>query len=371
MSGPSPSEIRRYARQTLLPGFGTEGQRRLRDASVLVVGLGGLGSPVALYLAAAGVGHLRLVDPDVVSLSNLHRQILYTTDDLGRPKHEAAAEHLRRLNPDIEIDASGDRLDAGNAHALVAAANVVADGTDTFATRYLVNDASVRARTPNAFASIQQFDGQASVFGVSGGPCYRCLFPEPPPAGTVPSCAEGGVIGVLPGLLGMIQATEVIKWLTGLGDPLVGRLLLVDALSARTREIQVDADPACPVCGTAPPSSRPRPHPMTSVPDIDVHELKRLLDSDSPPFVLDVRQPDEYAGANIGGMLLPLGELADRLDELEPHRDDETVVVHCRSGGRSAQAVALLHAAGYTNAVNLRGGIHAWSDEIDSSVDKV
>lgn len=371
MTALSPAELRRYARQMLLPGFGADGQQRLREASVLIVGLGGLGSPVALYLAAAGVGHLRLIDPDHVALSNLHRQVLYTTPDVGRPKHEAARDHLRRINPEIEIEATGERLDAENADALVAAADVVADGTDTFAIRYLVNDASVRARTPNVYTSVRQFDGQTSVFGVAGGPCYRCLFPEPPPVGTVPSCAEGGVLGVLPGLLGLFQATETIKLLTGIGEPLVGRLLLVDALSARTRELRVDADPACPVCSTASPGLAPLPLPMSTVPELSVHDLKALREGPAPPFVLDVRQPDEYEAANIGGALIPLGELPDRLDELEPHRNDEVIVVHCRSGGRSAQAVGLLQAAGFTNAKNLRGGIHAWSDEIDSSVRKV
>ena len=367
----SPAELRRYARQTLLPGFGAEGQQRLKEASVLIVGLGGLGSPVALYLAAAGVGHLRLVDPDVVTLSNLHRQVLYTTPDVKRPKHQAARDHLLRVNPEIEIEASAERLDASNADALVAAADVVADGTDTFATRYLVNDASVRARTPNAFASIRQFDGQASVFGVAGGPCYRCLFPEPPPAGTVPSCADGGVLGVLPGLLGLFQATEVLKLLAGIGEPLIGRLLVVDALGARTREVQVAQDPACPVCGTAPSHPSPVLPPMASVPELSVHDFKALRDSETPPFVLDVRQPNEYEAANIGGALIPLSELPDRIGELDSHRDDDVLVVHCRSGARSAQAVGLLQAAGFTNATNLTGGIHAWSDEIDSSVPKV
>ena len=370
MTALSPAELRRYARQTLLPGFGAEGQRRLRDASVLIVGLGGLGSPVALYLAAAGVGHLRLLDPDTVALSNLHRQVLYTTDDLGRAKHLAAREHLRRVNPEIEVEATGERLDASNADALIGSVDVVADGTDTFATRYLVNDASVRAGVPNAFASIRQFDGQASVFGVRGGPCYRCLFPDPPPAGAVPSCAEGGVLGVLPGLLGLIQATEVIKLIAGIGEPLVGRLLLVDALGARTRELRVDPDPACPVCRTAALAPSPL-RPMSSVPEISVHDLKARRDAGDAPFVLDVRQPDEYEGANIGGALIPLGELPGRLDELEDHRDDDLLVVHCRSGARSAQAVQLLQAAGFSNARNLKGGIHAWSDEIDTSLPKV
>ena len=371
MTGLSPAELGRYARQTLLPGFGLDGQTRLKEASVLVVGLGGLGSPVATYLAAAGVGHLRLADPDRVALSNLHRQILFTTDDLGRPKHEVARERLRRVNPDVTVDALGDRLEHDNADALLRGVDVVADGTDTFATRYLVNDKAVSAGVLNAFASIRQFDGQASVFGAPDGPCYRCLFPEPPPPGAVPSCADGGVIGVLPGLLGLLQATEVIKLVTGIGEPLIGRLLLVDALGARTREVRVEKDPACPVCGTGRSPRPPIPPPMTTVPEITVHDLKARRDAGEPPFVLDVRQPDEYEAANIGGALIPLGELPDRLDELASHRDDDVLVVHCRSGARSAQAVALLQAAGFENARNLKGGIHAWSDEIDTSVPKV
>ncbi len=263
-----------------------------------------------------------------------------------------------------------DRFTADTAEALLEGVDLVVEGTDTFATRYLVNDACVRADVPNAFASVDRWTGQASVFGAPGGPCYRCLFSAPPPAGAVPSCADGGVVGVLPGLLGLIQATEAVKWLTGLGEPLIGRLLLVDAAAMRFRELAVERDPTCPACGTLRSSGLPLPH-MSAVPEISVTELSELRDGDTSPFVLDVRQPDEYEAANIGGTLIPLGELPGRMDELSEHQNDERIVVHCRSGGRSAQAVEMLHAAGYTNAVNLAGGIHAWSDQIDPSVDKV
>lgn len=378
----SPEETARYSRQTLLPSVGLDGQRRLREASVLVVGVGGLGSPVATYLAAAGVGRLGLVDPDTVDVSNLHRQPLYSVADLGRPKVDVAAERLRALNPHVCVEAHAVRLDAGNAAGLVGRYDVVADGTDTFSTRYLVNDACVAAGRPNAFASVSQFTGQAAVFGGvlpdgRRGPCYRCLFPEPPPAGAVPSCAEGGVFGVLPGLLGTVQATEALKLILGVGRPLVGRLLLVDALAMAFRTLGVDRDPACPACGDAralTPLTRPaasRGPSMPTVPEITVTDLKARIDAGERPFVLDVRQPDEYDAANIGGALIPLGELPDRLGEIEAHRGDAVLVVHCRSGSRSARAVEMLRAHGFENAVNLQGGIHAWSDLIDPSLPKV
>ena len=367
----TPSERAHYARQIRLSGFGDTAQARLRDASVLMVGVGGLGSPAALYLAAAGVGHLILVDDDVVDVSNLHRQVLYTSGNVGRPKHQVAAERLRAMNPHIEITSHGLRFDAESGPGLLDGADLVLDGADTFATRYLVNDLSVRTGVANVFASVDQWTGQASVFHLDNGPCYRCLFPEPPPEGLVPSCADGGVLGVLPGLLGLIQATEAIKVLTGLGDPLSGRVLTVDAATMRMRELRVDRDPACPVCGsTTPPKSSPLPM-SPSVPEITPTELAALRADGEAPLVLDVRQPDEYEAANIGGTLIPLGDLPDRLDEIASHKDDEQIVVHCRSGGRSAQAVQLLHSAGFTNAVNLAGGIHAWSDTVDPSVAKV
>ena len=371
----------RYDRQTRLPEVGAAGQARLGAATVLVVGVGGLGTPVATYLAAAGVGRVVLVDGDTVDLSNLHRQPLFTGFDAGRPKVEVAAARLAALNPHVTIETHAARFDADNAARLVAEADVVVDGTDTFATRYLVNDACVLGHTPNVFASISRYSGQASVFAATladgrRGPCYRCVFPKPPPAGTVPSCAEGGVLGVLPALLGTIQATEVLKLILGLGEPLVGRLLLADALSMAFRTVSVERDPACPVCGDHPSvrsltdSAAACGPDMASVPEMTVSDLKALRDAGNGPFVLDVREPDEYAAANIGGVLIPLGELPARLAELDAHRDDDVIVVHCRSGARSAQAVEALHGAGFTNAVNLKGGIHAWSDEIDSSLPK-
>ena len=361
----------RYHRQVLLPEVGREGQARLRAASVLVVGVGGLGTPAATYLAAAGVGRLGLVDFDRVDESNLHRQVLYTPDDVGEAKVDVAERRLSAQNPDVEVVRHPARLDAGNALALVGAYDLVLDGTDTFATRYLVNDAAVMSLTPNVFASVSRFDGQASVFGAPGGPCYRCLFPEPPPTGLVPNCAEGGVLGVLPGLLGTIQATEALKLLLHIGDPLVGRLLLVDALGMAFRELRVDPDPACPVCGDRPTLTHPTPpRPMASVPETTVRDLKARIDAGDRPFILDVREPDEYEAANIGGALIPLGELPDRLDEIREHQDKD-VVVHCRSGGRSSKAVEHLRSNGFPNAVNLKGGLHAWSDEIDPSLPKV
>ena len=354
----------RYSRQMRLPEVGPAGQARLAAASVLVVGAGGLGSPVALYLAAAGVGRIGLVDFDRVDTSNLHRQMLYSTADVGRPKLDAAVERLRALNPHVTVEPHAVRLDASNAEPLIGAYDIVADGTDTFATRYVVNDACVATGRPNAFASISRFSGQASVFAAPGGPCYRCLFPEPPPAGLVPSCAEGGVLGVLPGLVGTLQATEVLKWLLGIGDPLVGRLLLVDALDMTFRTLTVEPDPTCRVCSKR-NNSLTSSAPVT-IPELGPRDLKALLDSDAPPFLLDVRGPDEQAIAEIGGALLPLNELPWRVDELAGHKDN-LVVVHCRSGARSAQAVQFLRERGY-NAVNLRGGILAWSAEVDPSV---
>ncbi len=374
----SPEEQQRYARQTILPEIGAEGQARLKVSSVLVVGVGGLGSPVALYLAAAGVGRIGLVDDDRVETSNLHRQVLYSSCEVGRTKVEAAAERLRALNPHVEVVPHPVRLTDANALELVRGYNVVADGTDTFATRYAVNDACVRAGVPNAFASVSRFTGQAAVFCAPGGPCYRCLFPEPPPPGAVPSCAEGGVLGALPGLRGTVQATETLKLLLGLGDTLAGRLLLVDALAMRFRTLAVERDPRCPACGErrAAPTHTPVPRPSMAaapkptVPEITVRELKKMRDEGKEPFVLDVRQPEEFAAANIGGALVPMAELPHRLDELEPHRSDPVLVVHCRGGGRSARAVEFLRQQGFTNAVNLKGGIHAWSDEIDPSLPK-
>lgn len=367
----SQDELARYDRQLRLPRFGHVGQEALRRASVLIVGAGGLGTPASLYLAAAGVGRIGLVDFDRVDLSNLHRQVLYQTSDVGRLKVDVLAERLRSVNPLIHVESHPVELTADNALDLVNPYDLVADGTDQFASRYLVNDASVLAKTPNVFASVNQFDGQLAVFGGAECPCYRCVFPEPPPPGLVPSCAEGGVLGVLPGLLGVLQATEAIKLLTGLGSPLVGRMLLVNALSMVFREIAIERDPACPICGDHPSihDLRATSSPCTMpIPEITVQELHARSTAGDRPLVVDVRQPEEYAIGNIDGVLIPLGELPNRLDELEAHRNDEQIVMQCRSGGRSGKAVEFLQAQGFTNVVNLKGGILAWSAEIDPSV---
>ncbi len=387
------SERERYARHVILPGFGEEGQRRLREASVLVIGAGGLGSPLTMYLAAAGIGRLGLVDFDDVDLSNLQRQLLHGTSDVGRSKLESARDRLHDINPHVALDLHAERLSAENATRLVEGYDVVADGTDNFPTRYLVNDVSVLTGVPNVYASIYRFEGQVSVFGAAigdsrsapapapaRGPCYRCLFPEPPPPDTVPSCADGGVLGVLPGIVGSLQALEVIKLITGIGSPLVGRLLLIETLGTQFRELAVDRDPACPVCGDAPtilepvdydafcglPSSNDN-QPRSTMNHMTVRELKKRLDAGNGPLVVDVRQPDEYQLANIGGRLLPLNELSGRIHELEAFKDQD-VVLMCRSGVRSASAFAILKQNGFSRLYNLDGGILAWSREIDSSV---
>ncbi|MDX1530443.1 MAG: molybdopterin-synthase adenylyltransferase MoeB [Rhodothermales bacterium] len=374
----------RYARHLILPEVGPEGQRKLKAASVLLVGAGGLGSPLALYLAAAGVGRLGLVDFDVVDETNLQRQVLHGTKDVGRPKLESARDRIRDVNPHVQVDLHPVRLTSENALAIVREYDVVADGTDNFPTRYLVNDACVLTGTPNVYASIFRFEGQVSVFCTEAGPSYRCLYEEPPPPGLVPSCAEGGVLGVLPGLVGTIQATEVIKLLLGIGEPLIGRLLLIDALTMEFRTLRVQRDPRWPAgaphptvtelidyeafCGIppAPPNGQAA---EPEVPEVTVEELKDRIDRGEAPFLLDVRKPSEYAIANLGGTLIPVDELPDRLDELEAHRD-EHFVVHCRSGARSAKAVKLLREAGFRDPVNLKGGILAWSDAIDPSLPK-
>jgi adenylyltransferase/sulfurtransferase len=356
----------RYARQIALPEFGSAGQERLRAGSVLIVGAGGLGSPAAMYLAAAGVGRIGLVDFDLVDETNLHRQVIYDTRDVGRPKLEAASARLRALNPDIRIDLHGEPFGAANARALVSAYDVVVDGTDNFPTRYLVNDACVMARTPNVYGSVSRFEGQASVFATSGGPCYRCLHPEPPPDGLILSCAEGGVLGVLPGLIGMIQATEAIKLLTALGEPLVGRFLLYDALRMRFREIQLARDPDCPVCGDRPSirelveyartcETEAMSHELPT--DMTVDDLKQWQREGRKHVLVDVREPGEHAvGAIEGSILVPLGQLGQRVGELPT---DMPIVAYCQSGGRSARAVAMLRAKGL-DAHNLVGGFRAW-----------
>jgi adenylyltransferase/sulfurtransferase len=375
--GLSNEEIARYSRHLIMPEVALDGQKRLKQARVLTVGAGGLGSPLALYLAAAGVGTLGIVDFDVVDESNLQRQIIHGTSDLGRSKMESAREKIEDINPNVKVEAFEEALTSENALEIIDGFDVVVDGTDNFPTRYLVNDACVLLGKPNVYGSIFRFEGQASVFYAEEGPCYRCLYPEPPPPGLVPSCAEGGVLGILPGAIGTIQATETVKLLLGIGEPLVGRLLLYDALSMRFREMKLRKDPNCPVCGENPTVTElidyqefcgiPQAQQADEVPEITVRELKEKLDNGQNVSVLDVREPHEYEVANIGARLIPLGELPERLVELD--RND-TLAVHCKTGGRSARAVQLLKEAGFQNVYNVEGGITAWSEEIDPSVPK-
>ena len=347
------SDRARYSRQILLDEVGEGGQATLAEAAVLVVGAGGLGSPVLHHLVASGVRTVGLVEFDDVDVSNLHRQTLYDTDDVGQPKVEAAARRLAAVNPGVELRLHEGRLSAENADRLVGSYDVVVDGSDTFATRYVVNDAAVHAGVPDVYASVSQFSGQASVFAATDGPCYRCLFPDPPPAGLIPNCAEGGVLGVVPALLGTIQATETIKLILGLGSPLVGRLLLVDALAMEMREIAVERDPSCPACGV----SRRVPSPVSESPEITVRELRERLGSAHPPELLDVREAAERERGHLGGRLIPLGQLSARAFELDGARD---LVVYCQSGGRSMTAARLLRERGI-EAVSLRGGMDAWT----------
>jgi sulfur-carrier protein adenylyltransferase/sulfurtransferase len=372
-------EVLRYSRHLIMPEVGMEGQLKLKAAKVLCIGAGGLGSPLALYLAAAGVGTLGMVDFDVVDYTNLQRQIIHSTADVGRKKLESAAEKLKAINPFLDIRPFETRLDSSNALELFRDFDMVVDGTDNFPTRYLVNDACVLTGKPNVYGSIFRFEGQASVFATKEGPCYRCLYPEPPPPGLVPSCAEGGVLGILPGLVGIIQATEAIKLILGKGDPLIGRLLLVDALGMKFRELKLRKSPDCPVCGTHPTVTklidynqfcgiRGEEAPVTTnVPAIGPEELKRRLDAGEDIFVLDVREPHEYQICNINGYLLPLGDLPKRVNELDSSRE---IVAHCRSGVRSAKAVDFLRQAGFKKVKNLTGGILAWADKVDPKMPK-
>ncbi|MBI4446425.1 MAG: molybdopterin-synthase adenylyltransferase MoeB [Acidobacteria bacterium] len=374
----SNEEIKRYSRHLIMPEVGLEGQKKLKAASVLCVGAGGLGSPLALYLAAAGVGRIGVVDFDVVDFSNLQRQILHTTHDVGRSKLASAREKLASINPNVQVETHELRLSSENALELFRAYDIVADGTDNFPTRYLVNDACVLTQRPNVYASIFRFEGQASVFATEDGPCYRCLYPEPPPPGLVPSCAEGGVLGILPGLVGIIQATEVIKLIIGKGEPLIGRLLLFDALGMRFRELKLRKDPDCPACGQnrtihelidyhqfCGVGMEEAPQ-LGSQWEISVEELKKELDSGKDIYILDVRNPEEYQIARIeGSHLIPLSELLGRIHELDSARE---VVVHCKTGIRSARAIELLREAGFRKLRNLKGGISAWSEKIDPRV---
>ncbi len=383
-AGLDSSELIRYARHLSLPEIGREGQIRFKRARVLVVGAGGLGSPLALYLAAAGIGTLGLVDFDDVDATNLQRQILHGTKDVGRPKLDSARDRLADVNPNVTVVTYPVRLDSENAMEIIADYDVVVDGTDNFPTRYLVNDACVLSGKPNVYGSIFRWEGQVSVFGVAGGPCYRCLFREPPPPGLVPNCAEAGVLGVLPGVIGSLQALEVIKIVLGTGKTLSGRLLIFDALELSWREVALRRNPDCPVCGDEPtqtglidyenfcglPSAAETESESNEFDEVGPRELKARLSGSEPPFLLDVREPYEWDVVSLegdGAVLVPLGELADRLGELPEGRD---IVVYCRSGVRSARAAGLLVEAGLGPVSNLVGGVLAWVDEIDPSLPK-
>src|SRR5213593_3217458 len=372
----STEELQRYSRHLIMPEVTADGQRRLKAARVLCIGAGGLGSPAALYLGAAGVGTIGIVDFDDVDLSNLQRQILHGTKDVGRGKLESAQDRLRDINPQIEIELHQCRFSSENALEIVSNYDVVVDGSDNFATRYLSNDVCVFAQKPNVYGSVFRFEGQTTVFAPHlGGPCYRCLFPEPPPPESVPNCAQAGVLGVLPGIIGMLQAIEAIKLILGIGEPLIGRLLHFDALKVKFRELNLRRDAQCPVCGDTPTIFSPIDYEQfcgardeATIPAISAHELKRKLDAHEAFELIDVREPFEYEIARIdGAKLIPLGELADRTDELQR---EQPIIIHCHSGQRSAQAVRLLQRRGFSNVYNLEGGIDAWSDQVDPGVPK-
>jgi sulfur-carrier protein adenylyltransferase/sulfurtransferase len=378
-------EIKRYSRHLIMPEVGVDGQRRLKAGSVLCIGAGGLGSPAAMYLAAAGVGTIGIVDFDVVDYSNLQRQIIHGTPDVGRSKLESARDRLLAINPNIEVKTYETALSSKNALELFGPYDVILDGTDNFPTRYLVNDACVLLGKPNTYGSIFRFEGQASVFGAPGGPCYRCLYPEPPPPGLVPSCAEGGVLGVLPGVIGVIQATEAIKLLAGIGESLVGRFLIYDALRMRFRELKLKKDPDCPVCGTHPTVTklidyeefcgiRPAAEPAMAAAlagngyEISAVELKARLERGDKLRIIDVREPNEYQINRIpGSVLMPLGEVPRRYAELDP---DEEFVMQCKVGGRSAKAADFLRSVGFKRVLNLKGGILDWIDKVDPTQPK-
>jgi adenylyltransferase/sulfurtransferase len=378
----SSQEVARYSRHLIMPEVGMDGQKRLKAASVLLIGAGGLGSPLGLYLAAAGVGRIGLVDFDVVDFSNLQRQVLHGTPDVGRPKLHSARDRLQAINPEVRVDLYETHLTSANALQILRAYDLVIDGTDNFPTRYLVNDACVLLGKPNVYGSIFRFDGQATVFYPGRGPCYRCLYPEPPPPGEVPSCAEGGVLGVLPGLVGCIQATEAVKLILGRGEPLIGRLLLYDALEMRFREFKVRRNPKCPMCGDNPTIKqlidydqfcgvRGQEAPAAVMPgkgETTVEHLKQRLDRGERVFILDVRNPEEFQISRIpGSVLIPLPSLPQRMGELD--RDAE-MVVHCKSGMRSQRAIDFLRQQGFTKLSNLKGGILAWADKIDRTMPK-
>jgi adenylyltransferase/sulfurtransferase len=374
----SSEEIRRYGRHLIMPEVGMDGQKKLKAASVLLIGAGGLGSPLGLYLAAAGVGRIGIVDFDVVDYSNLQRQILHSTKDVGRPKLASAKEKLEALNPFVKVETYEMHLNSENALDLFSRYDIIVDGTDNFPTRYLVNDACVLTGKPNVYGSIFRFEGQASVFAAKDGPCYRCLYPEPPPPGLVPSCAEGGVLGILPGIIGTIQANETVKLIIGKGEPLIGRLLLFDALKMKFRELKLRRNPDCPVCGV--------PRSITKLIDyeafcgvqpgwdayareqqyeISVEDLKKRLDNKEDLFILDVREPQEYQICNLNGYLIPLRDLPKRINELDTAKE---IIVHCKVGGRSRQAVEFMKQTGFRKIKNLVGGIDEWAERIDPSM---
>jgi len=378
----SNDEVKRYSRHLIMPEVGVDGQRKLKAAKVLCIGAGGLGSPVGLYLAAAGVGKIGIVDFDVVDFSNLQRQIIHGTPDVGRSKLQSAKDRLNAINPEVEIVTHETALSSKNALELFAPYDIIVDGTDNFPTRYLVNDACVLLGKPNAYGSIFRFEGQASVFATKDGPCYRCLYPEPPPPGLVPSCAEGGVLGVLPGIIGVIQATETVKLIMGIGEPLIGRFLIYDALRMKFRELKLRKDPDCPVCGTHPTvtqlidyeqfcgitPAQPEPVAVNNATEITSVELKQRLDRGDALKIVDVREPNEYQINRIpGSTLIPLGDIPKRHAELDP---DDEIVVHCKMGGRSAKAADFLRSVGFKRVLNLKGGILDWIDKVDPTQPK-
>jgi adenylyltransferase/sulfurtransferase len=378
----SKDEILRYSRHLIVPEVGMEGQLKLKAAKVLLVGTGGLGAPLGLYLAAAGIGRIGLVDFDVVDFTNLQRQVIHFTKDVGRPKIDSAAEKMQALNPNVEIVKHEVALSSENALGIIKDYDYVVDGTDNFPTRYLVNDACVLLGKPNVYGSIFRFEGQATVFAYAGGPCYRCLYPEPPPPGLVPSCAEGGVLGILPGTIGLIQATETVKLILGIGEPLVGRLLLYDALGMRFRELKLRKNPECPICGDhrtitrlidyhqfcGVPQQPAKQESQLTESEIEVTEVKEKSDRGDKFVLIDVREPHEHQICNIAAAkLIPLGEIGKRLGELDLEAD---IVIHCKSGMRSARACGILRAAGFKHVRNMKGGILAWSDQVDPSVPK-
>src|ERR1700723_3352951 len=376
----SKEEILRYSRHLIMPEVGMEGQLKLKQAKVLLVGTGGLGAPLGLYLAAAGVGRIGLVDFDVVDFTNLQRQVIHGTKDVGKKKLDSAIESMSDINPFVQLDRHEVALTSENALEIIKDYDIVVDGTDNFPTRYLVNDACVLLNKPNVYGSIFRFEGQATIFAYPGGPCYRCLYPEPPPPGLVPSCAEGGVLGILPGTIGLIQATETVKLILGIGEPLVGRLLLYDALGMRFRELKLRKNPDCPVCGDHPTIHElidyqefcgipNQPHePVPAEGDIEPTEVKAKMDRGDRFVLIDVREPHEYQICNIPqAKLIPLGDLPKRVNELN---SADEIIAHCKSGMRSAKAVEFLKQAGFKKVKNMKGGILAWSDKVDPSVPK-